>query len=152
LDLDSRCNNDGQAAGEAYNIRRGNPGQGSNNKDGKAQNNKKDKKDLTCTWCTKNGEYAKGYTHKYCRKLNVFRDKVKSATSGNLNIASGTAFHTKLDLSWIPDFFDLPVLEEAEAFTMPVSFDFTTFSDISDVTIEDYLASFHDLPHLITRH
>ncbi|KAH0604208.1 uncharacterized protein H6S33_007239 [Morchella sextelata] len=137
LDLDSRRNNDGQATGEAYNIRRGNPGHG-NNKVGEARNNKKDKKDLTCTWCTKNGEFAKGHTHKDCRKLKAFRDKEKSAASGNLNVASGTAFHTKLDLSWIPDLSGLPALEEADVFTMPVSFDFTTFSDTSDVTMEDY--------------
>jgi hypothetical protein len=108
LDLDSRRNNDGQAAGEAYNIRRGNPGNGSNNKVGKARNNKKDKRDLTCTWCTKNEEYAKGYMRKDCQKLEAFRDKEKSAVSGNLNIASGTGFYTKLDLSWIPDFSDPP--------------------------------------------
>ncbi|KAH0605696.1 uncharacterized protein H6S33_004153 [Morchella sextelata] len=138
LDLDSRRNNDEQAAGEAYNVRRGNPGHGSNNNVGKARNNKKDKKDLTCTWCTKNGEYAKGHTHKDCQKLKAFRDKEKSAASGNLNVASGTAFQTKLDLSCIPDLSGLPTLEEADVFTMPVSFDFTTFSDTSDVKMEDY--------------
>jgi hypothetical protein len=138
LDLDSRCNNDGQTAGEAYNIRRGNIGHGSKNKIGKARNNKKDKKDLTCTWYIKNGEYAKGHKHKDCWKLKAFRDKEKSAVSGNLNVASGTAFQTKLDLSWIHDLSGLPALEEVDAFTMPVSFDFTTFSNTSDVTMEDY--------------
>jgi hypothetical protein len=47
----------------------------------------------------KNGEYAKGQTHKDCWKLKAFRDKEKSAASGNLNVASGFAFHTKLDFS-----------------------------------------------------
>ncbi|KAH0603263.1 uncharacterized protein H6S33_008267 [Morchella sextelata] len=120
LDLDSPRNNDAQAAGEAYHIRRGNPTHGSNNK------------------CIKNDEYAKSHTHKDCQKLKAFRVKEKSAASGNVNIMSCPAFHTKLDLSWIPDLSDLPKLEEVDAFTMSVSFDFTTFSDISDVTMEDY--------------
>jgi hypothetical protein len=75
--------------------------------------------------------------HTDCRKLKAFRDKEKFAASGNLNVASGTAFHTKLDLSWIPDLSGLSALEEADAITMPISFDFTTFSNTSDVTMED---------------
>jgi hypothetical protein len=65
-------------------------------------------------------------------------DKEKSAASGNLNVASSTAFQTKLDLSWIPDLSDLHALEEADVFSMMASFDFTTFSDTMDVTMEDY--------------
>jgi hypothetical protein len=76
--------------------------------------------------------------HKDCQKLKAFRYKEKSAESGNLNVMSGTAFHTKLDLSWIPDLSGLSALEETDAFTIPVSFDFTTFPDTSDVTKEDY--------------
>jgi hypothetical protein len=96
------------------------------------------RRDPRYIWCTKNGEYAKGHTNKNCRKFKAFRDKEKSAVSSNLNVASGTAFYKKLDLSWFPDLSSLPALKEADIFTMPVSFIFTNSLDISDVTIEDY--------------
>ncbi|KAH0603957.1 uncharacterized protein H6S33_006988 [Morchella sextelata] len=117
MDLESWRNNDGQATVQAYHIRGGNPGHGRNNK---------------------NGEYSKGQIHKDCWKLKAFRVKEKSAASGNLNIVSGTAFHTKLDFSWIPDFSGLSELEVADAFTMRVSFNFITFSGTSDVIVEEY--------------
>ncbi|KAH8152120.1 uncharacterized protein LAJ45_03546 [Morchella importuna] len=127
LGLDSRGNNDGYATGEAYAIRRRNLGYGSKNKVRKPRNNERENRDVTCTWCAKNGEYAKGHMNKNCQKLKASRGKEKSGVSGNLNVESSAAFHTKLDLYCIPDLSGLPALEEIVLFTMLVNFDLTNF-------------------------